>query len=453
MKENDEFILDIKRLGINGEGIGFYNKLAIFVDDAIPGEGHNVKITKVEKNLAYAKSLEIKHKSPDRITPICKHYFECGGCQTMHIKYEKMLEYKRELIIEAIKKYTKLNPKSFEIYPTIPSDKITEYRNRSILPVKEGLDTNLHVCMIKQNTNYLTAIDTCVVQDPLINDINNQIIDIANKMHLRAYVQKYNRGLLRYISIRVNRKNEALVTLICGEKNPKIKELAKEVSKIPGVKGVYENFNLEKKAINPFGEETNHLFGEEYIIENLGDIQYKIYPTTFFQLNTLQAEKLVDTVKKISKLSRNEIVIDAYCGVGAIGLYLAKNVKTVIGIENNKDSVLAAKDNAELNKIKNAKFYQGDSINLIPKVIEDNKDVKEFTLIVDPPRTGLDKKLIECINNSSIRRIVYISCNPATLAKDLDLLSEKYNISSLTPLDLFPLTSHCESITILNIKK
>ena len=453
MKENDEFILDIKRLGINGEGIGFYNKLAIFVDDAIPGEGHNVKITKVEKNLAYAKSLEIKHKSPDRIAPICKHYYECGGCQTMHIKYEKMLEYKRELIIEAIKKYTKLNPKSFEIYPTIPSDKITEYRNRSILPVKEGLDTNLHVCMIKQNTNYLTAIDTCVVQDPLINDINNQIIDIANKLHLRAYVQKYNRGLLRYISIRVNRKNEALVTLICGEKNPKIKELAKEVSKIPGVKGVYENFNLEKKAINPFGEETNHLFGEEYIIENLGDIQYKIYPTTFFQLNTLQAEKLVDTVKKISKLSRNEIVIDAYCGVGAIGLYLAKNVKTVIGIENNKDSVLAAKDNAKLNKIKNAKFYQGDSINLIPKVIEDNKDVKEFTLIVDPPRTGLDKKLIECINNSSIRRIVYISCNPATLAKDLDLLSEKYNISSLTPLDLFPLTSHCESITILNIKK
>ncbi len=452
MKENDEFILDIKRLGINGEGIGFYNKLTIFVDDAIPGEGHNVKIEKLEKNLGYAKSLEIKHRSPDRIEPLCKHYYECGGCQVMHINYEKMLEYKRDLVIEAIKKYTKLNPKSFEIYPTIPSDKTTGYRNRSILPIKEGLDTNLHVCMIKKNSNYLTAIDTCVIQDPLINEINDKIIAITNKMHLKAYVQKYNRGLLRFISIRVNRKNEALVTLICGEKNAKIKELAKEVSKIPGVKGVYENFNLEKKAINPFGEETNHLFGDEYIIENLGDIQYKIYPTTFFQLNTLQAEKLVDTVKKVSKLSRNEIVIDAYCGVGAIGLYLANSVKTVIGIENNKSAVLAAKDNAALNKIKNASFYQGDAVNLIPKIIEENKNEKEFTLIVDPPRTGLDKKLIECINNSGIRRIIYISCNPATLAKDIDLLSSNYKVNLMNPLDLFPYTSHTECITVLSKK-
>ncbi len=452
MKENDEFILDIKRLGINGEGIGFYNKLTIFVDDAIPGEGHNVKIEKLEKNLAYAKSLEIKHRSPDRIEPLCKHYYECGGCQVMHINYEKMLEYKRDLVIEAIKKYTKLNPKSFEIYPTIPSDKTTGYRNRSILPIKEGLDTNLHVCMIKKNSNYLTAIDTCVIQNPLINEINDKIIAIANKMHLKAYVQKYNRGLLRFISIRVNRNNEALVTLICGEKNAKIKELAKEVSKIPGVKGVYENFNLEKKAINPFGEETNHLFGDEYIIENLGDIQYKIYPTTFFQLNTLQAEKLVDTVKKVSKLSRNEIVIDAYCGVGAIGLYLANSVKTVIGIENNKSAVLAAKDNAALNKIKNASFYQGDAVNLIPKIIEENKNEKEFTLIVDPPRTGLDKKLIECINNSGIRRIIYISCNPATLAKDIDLLSANYKVNLMNPLDLFPYTSHTECITVLSKK-
>ena len=451
MKENDEFILDIKRIGINGEGIGFYNKLAIFVDNAIPGEGHNIKITKVEKNLAYAESLEIKHRSENRVEPICKHYSECGACQTMHINYEAMLEYKRDLIIEAFKKYTKINPKSFEIRQTIPSDDIVGYRNRSILPVKEGLDTKLHVCTIKPNTNYLNIIDDCKVQNPLINELNNKILALANNLHISAYIHKYNRGILRYISIRVNRNNEALVTLICGEKSSKIVSLAKEIIKIPEVKGVYENINDNKKSINPFGEITNHLEGEEYIIESLGNIKYKIYPTTFFQLNTKQAEKLVELIKKLAKLSGKEEVLDAYCGVGAIGLYLAKNSKFVTGIEDNKQAVIAGEDNALLNKIKNVKFYQGDSANLIPEMIKDGKQFD--VIVVDPPRTGLDNKLINSLLESNIKKIIYVSCNPATLAKDINKLSEKYNITQINPLDFFPYTAHTESVTVLNIKK
>ena len=448
MKENDEFILDIKRLGINGEGIGFYNKLAVFVDDAIPGEGHNVKITKVEPKMAYAKSLEIKHKSEDRIEPLCKHYYECGGCQVMHIRYQKMLEFKRESIIEAFNRYTKINPKTFEIKPTIPSKLELGYRNRSILPVNRGIDGKLHVCMIKANTNYLTPIDDCPIQDKLINNINNQIIDLANKINITPYIHKYNRGILRYISIRVNRKNEALVTLICGEKSPKIKELAEQISKIDGVVGVYENFNMDKKAINPFGDETNHLFGEEYIIENLGDIRYKIYPTTFFQLNTLQAEALIENVKKLAKLSKKETVLDAYCGVGAIGLYLAKNSKEVIGIESNPESVLAAKDNAKMNYISNASFYTGDASKIITDMI--NKGKSFDVAIVDPPRTGLDDKLLYTLHESNIKRIIYVSCNPSTLAKNIAKLSEKYKINQIIPLDLFPYTSHVETICLLN---
>lgn len=450
MKENDEFILDIKRIGINGEGIGFYNKLAVFVNDAIPGEGHNVKITKVEKNLAYAESLEIKHRSENRVEPICKHYSECGACQTMHINYEAMLDYKRDLIIEAFKKYTKINPKSFEIRKTIPSDEIVGYRNRSILPVKEGLDTKLHICTIKPNTNYLTIIEDCKVQNPLINEINTKILALANNMHISAYIHKYNRGILRYISIRVNRNNEALVTLICGEKSTKIISLAKEIIKIPGVKGVYENINDNKKSINPFGEITNHLEGEEYIIESLGNIKYKIYPTTFFQLNTKQAEKLVELIKKLAKLSGNEEVLDAYCGVGAIGLYLAKNSKFVTGIEDNKQAVIAAEDNANINKINNVKFYQGDSANLIPNMIKNGK--KFDVIVVDPPRTGLANNLIDSLLESNVKRIIYVSCNPATLAKDINKLSVKYNITQINPMDFFPYTAHCESVSVLTLK-
>ena len=451
MKENDEFILDIKRLGINGEGIGFYNRLAVFVDDAIPGEGHNVRITKCENKMAYAKSIEIKHKSPDRIEPVCKHYYECGGCQVMHIKYEKMLEFKRESIIEALNRYTKLNPKSFEIKPTIPSPDIYGYRNRCILPINQGLDMKLHTCMIKPNTNYLTTIDDCKVQDPLINSINEQILVIANKLKITPYIHKYNRGVLRYISVRVNRNNEALVTLICGEKNNKIKELAKEIINIPGVKGVYENFNMDKKSINPFGEETNHLFGDEYIIEKLGNISYKIYPTTFFQLNPKQAENLVENVKKVAKLSGKEKVLDAYCGVGAIGLYLAKNSKEVIGIESNNEAVIAAEENAKLNNISNAKFYNGDASKLINEMI--NKGETFDVVVVDPPRTGLDNKLLNTLHETNIKKIIYVSCNPATLAKNINSLSDKYQVKQIIPLDLFPFTSHCESITILSIKE
>ena len=450
MKENDEFILDIKRLGINGEGIGFYNKLAVFVNDAIPGEGHNVKVTKVEKNMAYAKSLEIKHKSEFRVEPICKHYYECGGCQVMHIQYEKMLEFKRDSIIEAISRYTKLNPKSFEIKKTIPSPEICGYRNRSILPVREGLDSKLHVAMIKANTNYLTTIEDCNVHNPLINKLNDEILKIANKLHISAYIHKYNRGILRYISIRVNRENQALVTLICGEKNKKIKELAEEISKLDNVVGVYENFNMDKKSINPFGEETNHLFKEEYIIEKLGNIKYKIYPTTFFQLNTKQAENLVEQVKKLAKLSGKEDILDAYCGVGAIGLYLSKNVNSVTGIESNKEAIIAAKDNALLNNISNAKFYQGDASILLPKMINENKNFD--IILVDPPRTGLDSKLLTSLLESNVKKIIYVSCNPATLAKDIDKLSNKYEVKQIQPLDLFPFTAHCESISLLTRK-
>jgi len=449
MKVDDQFILDIKRLGINGEGIGFYNKLAIFVDGAIPGEGHEVLVTKCENKMAFAKSVNIKRASNARKMAECPYYEACGGCAVMHINYDEMLKYKRDILIEALNRYTRLDTRSFEIRQTVPSKEEFGYRNKSQLPIKKFDKTN--ACMIKARSNDLLPIESCMVTRPFINELNNKILAIADELGISSYLYKFSRGILKYLVIRVNKNNEALVCLVCHEKSKKIMELAKRIIEIDGVKSVYENFNDSKKQGVIFGKETNHLEGEKYIIETLGEVKYQIYPTTFFQLNTLQAEQMYNVVLKACKLSKKERVLDAYCGVGAIGLYLAKMAKEVIGIEYNKESILAANENAKLNKINNAKFYQGDASSLLPKMI---KDGKEFDVVVcDPPRVGLGTEFINTILDTMVKRVIYVSCNPATLAKDLEVLKDKYNVKSITPIDMFPQTPLVESVTVLELKK
>lgn len=450
MREKDKFILDIKRLGINGEGIGYYNKLAIFVNDAIPGEGVNVEITKVDKKMAFAKVLEYKKKSPNRIDALCPYYKECGGCNVLHIKYDEMLKLKRDLIIESIQRYTTINYKSFEIRQTIPSPKPFNYRNKSQVPLRKNIDGNFETCMIKAKSNELIKVDDCLVNDEIINKLNKDILKIADEIGISPYLAKYNRGVLRYLAIRVNKKGEAMVCFICYDKNEKIKELAKRVIELPNVVSVYENFNRTTKATELYGEETNLLEGKEFLIEEIGNIKYQLTPKTFFQLNTLQAENMFNLVLKSAKLSKKERVLDAYCGVGAIGLYLAKMAKEVIGVETNPSSIEAAKANAKLNKINNAKFILGDAKELITQMVENNESFD--VLVADPPRTGLGEEFAKAVLKSGIKRFIYVSCNPSTLAKDLEILKDKYTISSITPLDMFPGSVHCETISLLNLK-
>jgi 23S rRNA (uracil-5-)-methyltransferase RumA len=448
MKEQDQFILDIKRLGINGEGIGFYNKLAVFVDGAIPGEGHEILVTRVEPKMAFGQTVQIKTESPARCEAKCQYYGTCGGCNVMHISYEKMLEEKRNLVIEALNRYTRLNTRSFEIKPTVPSPQIYGYRNKSQLAIKK--DGKSYVCMTKKKSNDLLYVESCDVQNPLINKLNNEILAIIDELGITPYLYKFNRGVLKFLVIRVNKKNEAQVCFVCKEKTPKLRELAKRVIKLDGVKSVYENFSDSMKQGVIFGDVTNHLEGDKYIIEELGRIKYQIYPTTFFQLNTLQAENMYSIVQKACKLSRKERVLDAYCGVGSIGLYIANMASEVIGIEYNQASVDAANENAKLNRINNAKFYQGDAAELLPKMIEDG--IVFDVVVADPPRVGLGDVFINTLLETEVRRIIYVSCNPSTLAKDLEKLSAKYKINSITPIDMFPQTAHVESVVLLEKK-
>lgn len=450
MKEKDTFILDIKRLGINGEGIGFYNRMAVFVPNAIPGEGHSVRVEEVHEKMALAKSLEIKNPSCDRRNPSCPYYGVCGGCSTEHIAYEKMLDYKKETLLEALRRYTTINYRKFEIGKTVPSDAIYGYRNRSQLAIRKQPDGKLHAVMLQPNSNIGIDIDHCLVEHPKINEVRKIIFQYVEELGISCYMPKYGRGILRYLVVRVNMAQEVMVCLVCAEKNNKIKELAEKIISIDGVVSVYENFNFSKKDRDFFGEEMHLLEGKPYLTETLGRLQYRIYPTTFFQLNTSQAQKMYDIVKKFCKLSKKETVLDLYCGIGSIALYLADLAKEVIGIEYNKDSVTAAIENAQINRIENARFFQGDAVSLFPKLVKDGYSFD--VLVVDPPRTGLGEDLIRLLIDSKIKRIVYVSCNPATLAKDLNQLTTTYKINHMIPLDMFPQTAHVESIVLLSYK-
>ncbi len=448
MKEQDSFILDIKRLGINGEGIGYYHRKTVFVENAIPGEGHHIEITKAEDTMAFGKSIEIKHASPARIIPSCPYYSICAGCNTSHIHYEKMLELKREGLIEALTRYSGLNPRTFEIRPTIPSFNIFGYKNRSQLLVKQDQGSFM-VAMPQPNSTQSVLIRDCLVQKPLISKLNQSILKLADELEIPPYIVKFNRGVLHYLVIRVNEQNEALVCFICAEKHPKIKELAKRVIQLEGVASVYESFNATKKN-NAFSEEAPQLLeGKEYIVEKLDKITYRIYPNTFFMLNTSQTKNMLDVVLKACKLSRRETVLDAYCGVGTISLYIAKMAKNVIGVECNKDSVEVAKQNALDNHIQNVTFSQGDIVKLLPSLMEKNTiDI----LIVNPPKTGLEHEFIEAILSANIKRMVYVSSNPATLAKNLKELSSFYKVSTITPIDMLPQTASTESVCSLVLR-
>lgn len=444
----DRFILDIKRLGINGEGIGFYNKMTIFVKNAIPGEGVDVEVTEVLPKMAKAKILDFKHKSAQRVEPKCPYYENCGACQTMHIDYNKMCDFKRDAVIEALNRYTTINTKSFEIKKTIGMDNPFGYRNKNAVSLFKN-SGKTSIAMLQDDSNEWLKVDSCLVLNDKLNEANKKILEAIDELGIPLYNVKYHRGVIRYLVTRISFKtNEIQVCLVCLEKTNKIKELANKLLEIPNVVSVYENFNEARKGMI-FGDQTNHIAGKEYIVEQIGNIKYNLTPTTFFQLNPIQTEKMYETIKKAAKLSFKETILDAYCGVGTIGLFLAKNAKEVIGVEYNKDSVLRARENAKLNKINNASFYQGDARELIPHIMKE----KSFDIVVlDPPRVGLGEELCHDLLSYEINKIIYVSCNPSTLAKDLEILKQKYNINSIQPIDMFPNTSAVESVCVLTKK-
>ena len=447
---NQEVLITIRRLGINGEGIGYYKKQAVFVPGAMPPEQVVIKITEVSNNFCKGEVVRIKVKAKKRVKPFCKHYADCGGCQIQHIAYLEQLSLKEEMLAQSIERYSGLDITKIKFNGMVGMNNPRYYRHKSQMPVRNteyGLTTGLY----KPNTNDLVPVISCPIHAENINLVNQKILEICEKHDIRAFDSTTMRGLLRYVVIRESHNNgDMQVTLVITIYNKALHGAAEEILRIPGIKSVGISKNKDVSNFEIFGDEVEILSGDNTIQEGIGNIKYDLKPKAFYQLNPSQAVKLYKDIKTHLDFEKDKVIVDAYCGAGAISLFLAPFAEKVIGIDISKESIYSALHNKKLNKTENVGFAQGDVKTVLPMLFE--KGYNPDVIIIDPPRSGIDPTTLDILNRKVINKIIYVSCNPSTLGKNLKVLSQKYRVQSVTPYDMFPHTSHIESITVL-IKK
>ncbi|MGD6776824.1 23S rRNA (uracil(1939)-C(5))-methyltransferase RlmD [Sutcliffiella horikoshii] len=452
MKVGQTFPLTIKRLGINGEGVGYFKKQVVFVPGALPEEVVVAEVTDVKNKFAEAKIKKIRSKSPHRTTPPCPIYEQCGGCQLQHLKYDQQLTLKRDIVIQSLERHTKLNVSKLDIKPTIGMEDPWYYRNKSQFQVgkqKEKVIAGLYGA----NSHKLIDIDNCIVQHSATTEVTNTVKKILQDFNIPVQNEKKGQPSVRTIMTRVGfSTGEIQVVLITtDEKLPRKQLVVEEIQKrLPKVKSIMQNINGKKTSLI-FGEETIHLSGEKVIQETLGDVSFELSARAFFQLNPVQTVKLYDLVKEASQLTGKEKVVDAYCGVGTIGLWLAEGAGEVRGMDTIAESIDDAKENAKRQGYTNMKYVAGKAEKWLPRWVKEGW--KPDTIVVDPPRTGLDETFMKTVLDVEPKNFVYVSCNPSTLAKDIQFLSRKYKVDWIQPVDMFPQTAHVESVVRFVLKK
>lgn len=448
IKEKQTFPLTIKRLGINGEGVGYFKKQVVFVPGALPGEEVVVEATKVQPKFAEGRIKNIRKESPFRVQPPCPVYEECGGCQLQHLRYDQQLKEKRDIIIQSLERHTKLPVAELDIRETIGMEDPWNYRNKNQFQLGSQ-DGKVLAGLYGLNSHKLIHIDHCAVQHPKTTKATGKVRKILEKLKIPIYNERTKKGLVRTIVTRVGvQTGELQIVLITTKKEfPQKQQLVGEIKKrMPEVKSIVQNINGEKTSII-FGKETLTLEGSEFIQETLGDLQFELSARTFFQLNPEQTVLLYNEVKRAAALTGKEKVVDAYCGVGTIGLWVADQAGEIRGMDIIPESIEDAKKNAARHGIKHAKYVVGKAEEIMPKWAKEGW--KPDVVIVDPPRTGLGQQLLKTILQVKPKRIVYVSCNPSTLAKDIAVLADKYKVEYMQPVDMFPQTAHVECVSKL----
>jgi 23S rRNA (uracil1939-C5)-methyltransferase len=447
VKENDLILLTIKRLGINGEGIGYFKRLAIFVADALPEEVVEVKITKTTEKYAYGIVNKVKKTSSKRITPACPYYGKCGGCQLQHIDYQEQLRQKKLMILETFERYYQGDYSHVIFNDTIGMEDPWNYRNKTQLPVRHDGE-NVVVGMYAADSNKVVYIDNCLVENKLISEKMKLILEFLSKSSIDVYNPRFRQGNLRYIVLRgFEETGEVQATFVLMEKEPRLIGILKKVGSYANLTSVNYSINSDPKAIEIISGPVYKLTGTDRIKGKLSDLEFMISPDSFFQLNTKQTIILYEEIKKIINPTGKEKILDCYCGIGSIGLYLAKSVDEVRGIDNNESNIINAREFAKLNNINNAKFYHGNITSHLQDFSKEN--FNPDVLIIDPPRRGMDLNVINYLQKSKIKKIVYVSCNPSTLVKNLNHLQKAYIVRSVSPVDMFPNTANVECVVCL----
>ena len=450
VKKNQEYIVDVIDNGFEGEGIAKIDGFTIFIPNAIKGEKLKILIVKVLSSHAFGKILEIINKSDKRIESDCITYKRCGGCNLRHIKYEETLKMKQNAVQSLVNKTLKTK---IQVKETIGMGNPYHYRNKAQYPVGVDKQGNPIMGVFANRTHEIIPIDNCLIQNEKSQQIAKFILDFVRENNISIYDEKTGKGLIRHIVTKIGIKTNEIMCVIVlnGRTIPKEKELVTEIlEKFPEVKTIVKNINTKNTNVI-MGKENINIYDNGYIYDILGDFKFKISPLSFYQVNPVQAEKLYELGVRAARISENDIVFDLYCGIGTISLFMAKYAKKVYGIEIVEEAVNDAKENAKMNGISNVEFIAGDVENILDELINDKKIIPDIVM-VDPPRKGLDNKSIENIMSIKPKKLVYISCNPATLIRDLSKLEGLYGVHEVIPVDMFPFTCHVEVCALLELK-
>ena len=442
-----EYTVEITGLGSAGEGVGKIDGFTVFVLGALPKETVNIRLSVVKKSYAVGELLSIVQASPDRVEPRCPIFAECGGCQLQHLSYAAQLASKREKVEQAIKRIGHLA--DVAVFDVLGEDNPWYYRNKMMFPVS-GIAGKATIGCYAKSSHVVVNAQDCFIQHETNNLIMNIVRAWLNEYKVMPYNEKSQQGVIRHVMGRVGVKTgDIMVALVSKEeKIPHIDKLIQALSEqLTGLKSVVQFVKKENTNVVLAGKERL-LYGEKFIQDKIGAFVFNISAKSFFQVNSLQTEALYNKAIKLAALTGEQTVIELYCGTGTISLFLAQKAKKVIGIEIVEQAIRDAQKNAVNNGCRNVEFIVGDVAEKLPKLVQ--QGVKADVLVVDPPRAGCDKRVLESILTIKAKKLVYISCNPASLARDLAILSDGgYKVKTVQPVDMFPMTSHVEVITKL----
>lgn len=464
-QKNEEVTVDIIGLTHDGEGVGRADGFTLFIQGALPGERVRAKVMKVKKQYGYAKLEELMLKSPSRIEPPCDIYKECGGCQLQHFDYPAQLEWKRQHVVDNLMRIGKLNvdgegnlsdgenaSTGIVVHPTVGMDEPWRYRNKASVPIgTSSKDGQLIAGFYARGSHRIIDMDDCLIEHEHNDEVIRVVKRIGRELGATPYDEETGRGVLRHVMARTGVvTGEIMVVLVTNSRKlPSSDEWVRRIrEELPGVKSIVQNVN-ERNTNVIFGDETRVLWGSEVIYDELDGIRFAISARSFYQVNPMQTVELYRKAVEYAGLTGSETVIDAYCGIGTISLFLARQAGRVYGVEIVPEAIEDAARNAALNGITNASFEAGPAEVVIPRWRKEG--ITADVIVVDPPRKGCDPALLETILAMKPERVVYVSCNPSTLARDLRVLEDGgYRTAEVVPVDMFPWTVHVEAVVLLH---
>lgn len=451
VKKNEYYEVMIEDLTHEGMGVAKVDGYALFIPDVLKGEHVKIKVVKTKKGFGFGKLVEVMKESPERTEPICEVYGQCGGCMLQHMSYDEQLHFKENLVknnLERIGHFSNL-----EVRPIIGMQDGFYYRNKAQVPVRMQ-NEKVTAGFFRPRSHDIIDMKKCYIQHETNNELIQIVRDVMEELHIDPYDEEKHRGVVRHIMTRIGVKTgEVMLVLVTKTQKFPMQEIfvQKMVERYKGITSIIQNVNSKRTNVI-LGEKNNLLYGEPTIKDYIGDIQFEISPHSFFQVNPEQTEKLYREALNAAQLTGKETVIDAYCGIGTISLFLAKQAKKVYGVEVVPEAIQDAKRNAKLNEIENIEFEVGKAEETMGKWKEVN--IKADVIVVDPPRKGCDRALLDTMIEMKPTRVVYVSCNPATLARDLRVLADGgFNVEYVQPVDMFPQTNHVETVVLMSRKE